>query len=188
MNMRFVSIVAIKSFLVILLLLASLQVYSQKPFDDCSNLKSIPSEQLLMLIAVQDDSPVHIQNPQAIFNVVDQSISFSFQVRNQGNKAVRQVLLTKWHLGGGGGDLKALEFQSARGLRPGAVFYQNGIGPCRKPSVVFPTMLPNQNGKMISAIAWAVKEVWFTDGSHYEAAKTTDMFSAFANRLVLDQK
>lgn len=148
----------------------------------------IPSDTVLLTIANQPNCPIKIEKAKILFSLDNRAMRIVYELRNTSDKAIKNFALSKWHLGGGGGDLASITLDSNNLLLPGQM---RAIGESKN-IVIFPL---DENlrkeldlkKEMVSVIVLFVKEVWFVDRTKYENETMLDNFIDFSNRVVLEK-
>lgn len=148
----------------------------------------IPPEKVLLTIANQPNCPIKIEKARLLFNLDSREMRFVYELRNSSDKKIRNFVLSKWHLGGGGGDLSSVNLDSNNLLLPN----QTKIMGEPENSIIIPLNEASRNELqlktgMTSVVILFVKEVWFQDKTRYENEKTLDNFIYFSNRLILEE-
>lgn len=148
----------------------------------------LPSDLLLVVVAQQPDSPVRIENIKSLINVAIGRVHLAYEVRNISKKKIRRIELSKWSLGGGGGDL--VPFNVDEGLLPNQRVEIGKVDESRIGDLS--DSMKNEFGlvkeKMAGVTLLFVKSVWFDDGTFFQPTKMSDNLEEFLRRLELLEK
>jgi len=148
----------------------------------------LPSDILLVVVAQQPDSPVKIENTKALLNLGNGSVHLVYELRNISKKRIRRIELSKWSLGGGGGDL--VPFNVDGGLLPNQKVEIGKVDESRIGDLS--DSMKNKFGlvkeNMAGIILIFVKRVWLDDGTLFEPTKMSDNLEEFLSRLEFLEK
>lgn len=159
--------------------------YAQSSVAECSHWREIPGDILPFVYLAQDKSDVIIADGKA-YLVGHDTLELSVVVENKSNKPIRQVSLSFWNLGGGGGD--RLPFNLSTPIAPGKS--QRIGGPsCMGVPFMSKKELADRGYKdeIQTLVVVSMREVVFKDGSVLTDKGLTERFHRFEGMVNIDR-
>jgi hypothetical protein len=161
----------------------SLSIYSQEKVKQEKPLYAvIPSTDVMVMIASQNDSPLQIENARVLYNLNTNRLSYQWDFRNKGKKPIVGFLVDAWHANGAGGTLTNSREAKKEILKPGG-FVKDDLD--EKQIVPLTKEIREQlklNSKMRSFVVLIVRYVFFKDGTQYDGLKTSDLLNDFLGK------
>ncbi len=155
--------------------------------DSKQDLIEIPSTFVLVVLADQRSCPLAISTVRVYIDAKTRELNFGIEFKNRSTKRIRSVVLSRWHIGGGGGDLVPIEFESRRLLQPGSASF---AGIPRKATVrQLDAKLASDLGfgtDLQAVIVFFVRRVEFVGGTFYDDGATIDRYADFADRIQVE--
>jgi hypothetical protein len=145
----------------------------------------ITSDAALITIGVQPNCPLRIENPKLVFDLETREFRLLYSVRNISDKAIESFTISKWNVGGGGGDLRT---PSRKLLLPGEIFIVGDADP--EKIIPLNDKLKKRIGLrdgLHTIIILLIKEVRSTERRIYEIDNTEDKLVNFLNRTSVEQ-
>lgn len=154
-------------FFLALLLLLSNSLFGQSTAivpDAPAKYAPISSEDILVAVLSQPDSPIQLANARILLNLSRNRIEYFWDARNNGPKAITRYMTEEWWVDGTGGSMTSDSL--LRPLRKGAI-HQETV-PRRQLTI----LLPERREKLMKEpytprlVVLVVKEVGFADGTY----------------------
>ena len=144
----------------------------------------IPTGDVVLAVASQPDCPLRLDNPRLLFNLTKGQLEYDYDLRNVGKKSIASFVTEIWRLNGTGGTLHDYRNDKRRLLRPGARFlsdeYKDATFVPYTDDVRTKFKIGDHTRMLILLV---VREVWFRDGTKYDANKDVDRIRAFFEKL-----
>lgn len=164
--------------------LISLAIEAQ-PSARTNQFAQLPNDVALVLIAQQDACPIKIERTTLFLDLESKTLRVAYRLRNASSKKLRRITLSKWHLGGGGGDLSPIDFASP--VRPNKVFEIGEVDAAevKRLGDDWRKELGLKEDGMVGVILVFIRRVEYEDGSYYEQEKAMGNLQEFLNRIEL---
>lgn len=182
--------IRLKSLMVVAVWLTALfvaaSVHAQKPASKCDGWKRVPSKLVTFFYLDQKELNVELGSGLMLLSP-DNKVVLTVKLRNGYGKSIRSVELVQWHLGGGSDEW----FQRStpadnqnQEFRIGATLCDSA--PELSKAELESSRLPND--RLITAVVFGIRKIWFEDGTQVEDANVTQRFDEFAQRIQLESK
>jgi hypothetical protein len=151
-------------------------------------LVEISPEIALLTIASQPNCPIRIENPKLVYDFSSKDFRLTYKVLNISKRSIVSFALSKWNIGGGGGDLSGILLKRGRLLSPGKGL---AVGETSLRKILpLDDALREKIGlkkSMTTVIVVFVKEVRFSDGSVFESETIQDKFLDYLSRTTVSR-
>ena len=168
----------------IFILVAVSAVWGQETTKSKPTYVLIPPGDVILSVASQPDCPLRLENSRLLFNLAKNQIEYDYDLRNVGRKSIVHVVTEAWRLNGTGGTLSDHWSDKHQLLRPKQIFrsdeYRNSVFVPYTAQIRERFKIGEHTRMLILLV---VREVWFKDGTTFDANEDVDRIKALFDKL-----
>jgi hypothetical protein len=144
----------------------------------------IPTGDVVLAVAAQPDCPLRLENPRLLYNIATKRPEYDYDVRNAGKKNITGYITEMWRANGTGGTLSVPKTDKPELILPGTSIRSNEYDLAEFVPYTKEMREQMKIGKETRIlILLVVREVWYSDGTKFDASKDVERIRAYFEKL-----